>query len=73
MKKYGKYGFPNNLTQQQILTFIFIWNTELINFEINNRKFSNFGTSKYFDNLYNLILGRPIIDYSMDILNLEAS
>ena len=73
IKKYGKYDFPLNLTQQQILKIIFVWNIELKNIEINNGKFSNLGASKYIDNLYNLISGRPIIDYSADIYNFEAN
>jgi hypothetical protein len=72
-KNKGKYQFPSNLSLEQILRIIILWSNELKNIELNKGKFHEYGISKYFDNLFNLIYGRPTIDYSMDIYNLEAT
>lgn len=72
-KNNGKYDFPSNLSFEQIVKIIQLWSKELKNIDINKGKFSEYGSSKYLDNLFNLIMCRPIVDYSMDIYNLEAN
>jgi len=72
-KNKGKYDFPSNLSFEQILKIILLWSNELKNIEFNKGKFSEYESSKYFDNLYNLISCRQTIDYSTDIFNLEAN
>lgn len=74
IKKYnGVYNFPGNLSKPQILKIILLWIIGLKKIEFNNGKFSEYGCSKYLDNLYNLISCQPTIDYSMDIYKLEAN
>ena len=72
-KNNGKYDFPSNLSFEQVVKIIILWSNELKNIDINKGKFSEYGSSKYLDNLFNLIMCRPTIDYSTDIYNLEAN
>ena len=73
VNKNGKYDFPNNFTKEQIINIILLWTMELKNIESINGEFSKYDCSKYYLNFLNLITGKPTIDYTMDIYNLESN
>ena len=71
-KNKGKYNFPSNLSSEQILRILLLWRNELKNIEQVKGKLSEYGCSKYIENLFNVISCKPTVDYSMDIYKFEA-